>query len=188
MVKIKYILSMCLLCMVGTTHAALIHLEGTITNTKDVVFTSFTLGSDTTGVSIWTDSYNNGANFDPIISLWTSAGNLIDDNDDNTTVSPATQTRYDAGLVLDLLAGDYILTLTRYPNDAVGDTLALGFEQDNTVGDLLSSTNQSGYWSLWLSGVDSASVSTAIPEPASLAMFAFGLLGLGFYRRKNKLL
>ena len=50
----------------STASASVFHFEGMIDYHNDVVFTYFTLDDDATDVRIWTDSFDDGANFDPI--------------------------------------------------------------------------------------------------------------------------
>jgi len=179
-------------------HAALFNFTGQIEFHNDVVEIAFTLDNDATNVRVWTDSFQSGVNFDPITALWDASGNLIDENDDNDFVNPATQTFYDSGFTIaSLSAGDYLFTVATYANFAVGSTLADGFNYDNqqpiplTVWDQpANDVNMGPNWSVWLDGVDSASNpndpgnGNDVPEPAPLALAALGLAAVRFGRAR----
>ncbi|MFV0478409.1 MAG: DVUA0089 family protein [Parahaliea sp.] len=179
----------------GNANAALINFTGQIAFHNDVIYTYFTLDNDTTNIRMWTDSFQNGTNFDPITALWDSAGNLIDENDDNDLINPATQTYYDSGFSLpSLAAGNYLFTVATYANFAVGTTLADGFIYDSeapiplpTWNQPANSTNMGPFWSVWLDGVDSATNpgTNPVPAPASLLLVALGLMGVAVFRRKR---
>lgn len=189
-----------IICLLGSlcavsANAALINLSGDIAYHNDVVSTSFTLENDASNVRIWTDSFRNGLNFDPITALWDAEGSLIAQNDDNQSINPSTQTRFDSGFMLsDLASGDYVFTISTYNNFANGGTLADGFKFDDQTPILLSEWQQPSshvgmgtHWNLWLDGADSATTSivSQVPESSSLSLLILGLFGLGFYRKKR---
>lgn len=183
---------------VTNANAALLNFTGDIEYHNDVVYTYFTLANDTTDIDIWTDSFQEGTNFDPIMTLWDSAGNFIAENDDDDTINPATQTDYDAGFSsISLSAGDYFFTIATFDNFSDGSNISDGFLYDSETPIALEEWNQPAndvdmgpYWSVWLNGVDRAnstisSVVTPVPEPASLALFGLGLAGICFSRKKK---
>ncbi|MBN2269793.1 MAG: DVUA0089 family protein [Sedimentisphaerales bacterium] len=78
--------------------------DGYIDYHNEVDYYYFNLASDATLVEVWTDSFNDGANFDPITALWNATtGDLIAENDDNPNIRPATQTYWDSGFSLSSL-------------------------------------------------------------------------------------
>lgn len=175
--------------------AAQFDFQGDIATHKDVIRINFSLLTDATDVKVWTDSFLNGVNFDPITAVWaqTNTGwNRIGENDDNASIAPG-QTRYDSGLTFaNLTAGNYLFTIATYNNFSNGTTLAQGFRFDNQAPIPLAQWNQPAnglnkgtHYSVHLSGVDGAV--SAVPEPESFAMLLAGLGIVGaLARRKNR--
>lgn len=169
--------------------AALINFEGNIEFHNDIVQIDFTLNQDVNNIRVWTDSFQNGVNFDPITALWAADGALIREDDDNSGINPITQTIYDSGFELSFLAaGDYIFTIATFNNFAQGSMLSDGFLFDSeapielAVWDQPSNgVNMGSYWSVWLDGVDVAAnpnVPSPVPAPSSILLFALALVAL----------
>ncbi|MCV2883665.1 PEP-CTERM sorting domain-containing protein [Aestuariibacter sp. AA17] len=194
MIKIVKLLCAALaLQMSASANAALINFTGNITYHNDVIYTYFSLDQDATNVRVWTDSFRDGTNFDPITALWNANGSLIEEDDDNDNINPSTQTRFDSGFTIDFLAaGDYLFTVATYNNRANGRQLSDGFNFDSQAPILLrdwtqpaNSINMGSFWSVWLDGVSRASNPTAVPEPGVLALMLLGVASIAF-RRKAK--
>lgn len=199
MKKLSAALAVSALFAAGNVNAAVFDFSGNIANHNDVVQISFSLASTATGVNVWTDSFMNATNFDPITAVWVQSGsnyNLVGQNDDNSSIAPG-QTYYDSGLTFaSLAAGNYLFTIATFNNFANGSTLAQGFQFDNQAPVALSSWCQPAshcgmgtYYAVHLSGVDSAvniTPNSPVPEPETYAMLLAGLGLLGFTARRRK--
>ena len=156
--------------------------SGNIANHNDVAQIAFTLANDVTNVSVWTDSFQNGANFDPITAVWSEFGSdwtLVDENDDNPHIAPG-QSYYDSGLQFATLnAGNYLFTIARFDNFARGIILSEGFFRDSEEPIALADGTTS--YSVHLS--DSIPM---VPEPETYAMLLAGLGILGFMACRRK--
>ena len=164
--------------------------DGWILYNTDIVMLNFTLNNDATNVRIWTDSFMNGQNFDPMLAVFGPDGTLLAQNDDDPNVGP-NQTYWDAGLVFPTLAaGNYKCALTAYWNFANGPNLSDGFELDGTQPVPIEQwwAGGAGYWRANFDGVDNAS---PVPEPATAGLLGIGLASMGLlasrgFRKKNR--
>jgi PEP-CTERM motif len=190
----------------ASANAADFHFTGNIAYNTDVIQVAFHLDNDAADVKVWTDSFKNGINFDPITALWSVGGGdatLIGENDDNDTIGPD-QTYYDSGFALaSLAAGNYIFTVAAYPNFAAGSMLSQGFGLDGStpipIGQWCQPAavdcndpvlNQKGtFWSVRLSGVSDATAPPeppAVPEPETYALMLVGLGVTAWAARRRK--
>ena len=176
----------------GMSQASTLHFSGEIATQKDVIVIPFTLDTDTSNVRVWTDSYLNGVNFDPVTAVWQADGALIRQNDDDSSIAPG-QGFYDSGLVFDhLAAGKYFFTIATFNNFAVGGHLSDGFLFDSQAAIPLarwcqpsSQCGMGAHFSVHLEGVSSA-VTPSVPEPASYTLLMSGLGLVGFFARRRK--
>lgn len=175
------------------TQAAELTLSGQAVHHSDKIVIDFqaTAGS---AVSLWTDSWQSGLNFDPQLFLAQGGAIVATDNDGGSLVH-AGAGFYDAGLQFTAAAtGSYRLVLNASSNDALGATLAQGFTYDADAPIRLADWNQPGYdlnandqkggfWRVHLGGVETAAV---VPEPAGWALMLPGLLCLGLLARRRR--
>ena len=160
---------------------------GSLENRNEVAFFDFSLSSLTNNVRAWTDSFQSGVNFDPIIAIWQQSGSdwlQVGQNDDNASVGPG-QTSWDAGLSFaSLAAGNYRLSVTPFSNFSNGSLLSQGFRFDSRP---LTDHGRGDFFRVNLSNVDSASPVSPVPEPETYAMLLAGLgLMVGFARRRKQ--
>lgn len=166
--------------------------SGTLEYHTDVDYYNFTLNSPVNDVKIWTDSFNSGANIDPITALWNAdTGAIITENDDDPSISPSTQTYYDSGIVIsNLAAGNYTFTIAVFDNFRSGNYLADGFIYDGDIPIPTSGFTTSGenpYYHLIFSGVDTVVNANAVPAPGAVLLGGIGVSLVGWLKRRRSL-
>ena len=184
--------------------------RGTFNQDDSVQVLTFTLASSGT-VTIRSFGYEGGTNsagtvipaggFDTTLALFNSLGTLIAFNDDGPApplvVDPVTGFTGDSLLTLNLAAGTYRAALTEFDNVPNGNFAAGFFEQGKgnftpgLTGCPASAfcafsaaapgfSLRNGNWAL-----DIVGATQIVPEPGSLVLFIFGLVGLGFVRKSK---
>ena len=165
-------------------------------------------GTTSTGVTV------PRGGFDTILTLFSSSGAFLDENDDGAGVAtdPSTGLAADARITANLAAGSYTVALTQYDNFSIGD-LADGFTEagrptftadpnfanggpcpGNMFRDISGSDGRcrDGHWALDFVNVASVTPVAATPEPSALLLAGVGLalllLSRLFHRRISTLL
>lgn len=221
----KILIAAALLAVAGAAHAVPMNFsfQGNFSQDDNVQLFNFsTDGSSTVylvsygyGGGIQADGTNNTfGGMDTILTLFDSAGNQINGNDDGSTAcfggaqatapgttggfsDPNTGVRYDTCLSSLLTAGTYTVAVSQYNNFSNG-SLGAGFAQDGTgnfTGALggcsngsfcdVTGSNRTNYWAYDILNVESA-VTPTIAEPAPLALIGLGLLVAGLARRRTR--
>lgn len=177
----------------SAANAADFSFSGQAVNHNDKIVIDFQVAAGST-VSLWTDSWQSGLNFDPQLFV-ASGGVIFKADDDGGSAINASAGYYDAGLeITDAAAGSYRLVLNAASNNALGASLAQGFTYDGDTPIKLADWNQpsydlnandqkGGFWRLNLSGVEQAAV---VPEPGSYALLAAGLLSIALVVRRRQ--
>lgn len=176
---------------------------GTLANDDEVLFFNFSVGALSL-VTLRTYSYAGGVNaagaviarggFDPILSLYNSAGGQIGDNDDGTISQVATDSvsgkAYDTFFTKSLGPGSYTVVITEFDNFGPAN-LADGFDGSSFVGfgdtSGVANNPRDGHWAFDVLNVASASQAGVVPEPATwgLMIGGFGLTGAMLRRRRQ---
>jgi hypothetical protein len=176
-----------------TVQAADLSLSGQAVNHNDKIVIDFQVAAGST-VSLWTDSWQSGLNFDPQLFV-ASGGVIVHADDDGGSYVNAGAGFFDAGLQFTAAtAGSYRLVLNAASNDRLGATLSQGFSYDGDAPIALASWNQpsydvnandqkGGFWRLNLSGVEQAAV---VPEPGRIGLMLAGLLSIALVVRQRQ--
>lgn len=172
---------------------------------NDVQLFNFTVGALST-VTMRTYSYAGGVNaagetiarggFDPIFTLFNSAGDLIGEQDDSTCakvgVDAVTRKCWDISYTAKLDVGNYTAAIQQYNNFATGSNLADGFAfQDaqfqNLRGGFIDEMDikRNGNWAFDILNVNAPAAVQAVPEPGSLWLMGAALAGLTTWRRRR---
>jgi hypothetical protein len=204
----------------GVMKASNITLQGLFTLDDNVQL--FDVVVSTPGsVDIRTYSYAGGltstgrvvpsGGFDPVLTLFDSAGIFLADNDEGAGVAsdPNTGEAFDARITTNLTPGSYIVALTQFDNFAAGD-LASGFVEaglphftadpaftagapcpDNLFRDISNTAGRcrNGNWAVDFVNVASATARSpsSVPEPNAALLLGSGLIALGLALLKREI-
>lgn len=196
---------------------------GNLSQDDDVQLFNFTVGTSS-NVILRTWSYAGGTNaagqaipeggFDPILALFDSNGNYIDQNDDGgcgvVAADSVTGNCWDTYLeVPSVQPGNYTVSVMLYPNFANGPTLSDGFAmqgQGNFTGSHCGvpggsfldyaggCVQRTSFWAFDILGAEAAGIPsgppgpppTGVPEPSELAFMMIGLLAVAFLSRRRR--
>ncbi len=146
--------------------------------------------------------------FDPILTLFNSAGSFLAENDEGlgVAIDPTTGQAYDARITLKLATGNYVVALTQFDNFSAGN-LADGFVETgnphftadptfaaggpcpgNLFRDVSRSTGRcrNGSWAVDFVNVASVTERPAsVPEPGTTLLLGFGLVSVGAILRRR---
>ncbi|WP_369600392.1 DVUA0089 family protein [Hahella sp. SMD15-11] len=136
----KGMMTLCAATLAASMQANAVPMDfdfsGTFTKDNDVVLLNFTVNT-ASSVTIFSSSWDDGG-FDPILAIWDSAGNRIEQQDDGgltgSTVSNGVSYDYgvwDSYFTIALDAGTYTASIAQYSNFANGTHLSDGFRYDS---------------------------------------------------------
>lgn len=202
--KLKKLAALALFGFASLAQADNISFTGNFTYDNDVQRFNFSLTEAST-VTLRSWSYAGGVNaagetiqrggFDAILALFSADGSRIAEQDDANCdlVSPdaVTGSCFDVNFTRELAAGNYIVTIQQFDNFSRGN-LADGFDFDGIANRNfrngfvdVNGDKRDGHWAFDILNVNSAEIPDEVPEPASMAILAAGVAGMGLARRRK---
>lgn len=202
----KLLATLTLVLSAGTASAANFSVVSALQEENDLVLFNFSL-LQAANVTLQTLSYDGGnpaqfpainipaGGFDPLLSLFDAAGNLVGFGDDiNFIDGDPVGSNLDARIVAaNLGAGSYRLILSNFANEPIGDTLAEGFTGLGSF----DFTDSFGQVRTPLFAVDLINISalqsvvfnpadvTVVPIPAAVWLMGTALVALGVGLRRR---
>lgn len=190
-----------LLCNCLGASATTLFFAGTFSEDDNVALISFATNDAT--VTIQTSSFGNGVKgFEPVLTLYDGAGNLLFQDSTGGTAPGACGSRaidpfsgfcLDASIQQFLPTGNYTLAVTEWDNIPSGPTLADGFP-DTGLGNFTGTEFGCGAGGFFLfdcsqrTSVWAVQIIGTVPEPAALSLTGIGALALfsaGWKRRRR---
>ena len=155
--------------------------------------------TDTATINFLSHSYAGGVNaagstiadggFDPQLFVFDASSNLLESDDDGSSVvSASSGNDWDSFISILLSAGSYTAVLTQYDSDFLSGDLVTG---EWSMSGQSNFNNRSSFFSFDISGENLANVggvgvdTTPVPEPSTLAIFTLALLGFSVRRLKR---
>ena len=202
--KLKKLVAVALFGIASLARADNISFTGNFTYDNDVQRFNFTLTEAST-VTLRSWSYAGGVNaagqtiqrggFDPILALFSADGTRIGEQDDadcsDVPADEVTRSCFDVNFTSELAAGNYIVTVQQFDNFSLGN-LGAGFEFDGIANRNfrdgfvdVNGDKRDSHWAFDILNVTSAEIPDEVPEPASMALLAAGVAGLGLARRRK---
>jgi hypothetical protein len=199
--------------LIDPARAVNLSFRGNFDRDDDIRLLDFTVTS-ASQVTIKSLSYAGGTQadgtlvaaggFDPILSLFDGAGNLIETNDDggsrNVAADPRTNQRFDAFIKSVLNPGNYTVAVSQFYNFPSGTNLSRGFRHQGSENFTsvyncsagrfcdTSSDSRNNSYAVDIFRIDEPIPPESVPEPSTIlgAFLAFGSIGGSKFLKNRK--